>query len=101
MGKGFFEVPIAVNEPIKGYAPGSTERSKVLDAYKKMYNSTIDVAMYINGEDVKTGNTDTMSPPHDHQHIVGTYHKAEKKNIDTAISGALEARNTWANTPCV
>ena len=99
MGKGFFEVPIAVNEPIKGYAPGSAERTKVLDAYKKMYNSTIDVAMYINGEDVKTGNIDTMSPPHDHQHIVGTYHKAEKKNITTAISGALEARNTWANTP--
>ena len=64
-----------------------------------MYNSTIDVAMYINGEDVKTGNIDTMSPPHDHQHIVGTYHKAEKKNITTAISGALEARNTWANLP--
>ena len=99
MGKGFFEVPIAVNEPIKGYAPGSAERTKVLDAYKKMYNSTIDVPMYINGEDVKTGNIDTMSPPHDHQHIVGTYHKAEKKNIDTAILGALEARNTWANTP--
>ena len=99
MGKGFFEVPIAVNEPIKGYAPGSPERTKALDAYKKMYNSTIDVAMYINGEDVKTGNIDTMSPPHDHQHIVGTYHKAEKKNIDTAILGALEARNTWANTP--
>ena len=100
MGKGFFEVPIAVNEPIKGYAPGSPERTKALDAYKKMYNSTIDVPMYINGEDVKTGNIDTMSPPHDHQHIVGTYHKAEKKNIDTAILGALEARNTWANTPC-
>ena len=99
MGKGFFEVPIAVNEPIKGYAPGSSERTKVLDAYKKMYNSTIDVAMYINGEDVKTGNIDTMSPPHDHQHIVGTYHKAEKKNITTAISGALEVRNTWANLP--
>ena len=99
MGKGFFEVPIAVNEPIKGYAPGSPERTKALDAYKKMYNSTIDVPMYINGEDVKTGNIDTMSPPHDHQHIVGTYHKAEKKNIDTAILGALEARNIWANTP--
>ena len=99
MGKGFFEVPIAVNEPIKGYAPGSTERTKVLDAYKKMCNSTIDVAMYINGVDVKTGNINTMSPPHDHQHIVGTYHKAEKKNITSAISGALEARNTWANTP--
>ena len=50
---------------------------------------------YINGEDVKTGNIDTMSPPHDHQHIVGTYHKAEKKNITTAISGALEAISLW------
>ncbi len=99
MGKGFFEVPIAVNEPIKGFAPGSPERSEVLDAYKKMYNSTIDVAMYINGEDVKTGDTGTMSPPHDHQHIVGTYHKAEKKHIDSAISTALEAREKWANTP--
>lgn len=99
MGKGFFEVPIAVNEPIKGYAPGSAERTKVLDAYKKMYNSTIDVAMYINGEDVKTNNIDRMSPPHDHQHIVGTYHKAEKKHIETAISGALVAREKWANTP--
>ena len=99
MGKGFFEVPIAVNEPIKGFAPGSPERLEVLDAYKKMYNSTIDVAMYINGEDVRTGDTGTMSPPHDHQHIVGTYHKAEKKHIETAISTALEARKKWANTP--
>jgi 1-pyrroline-5-carboxylate dehydrogenase len=99
MGKGFFEVPIAVNEPIKEFAPGSPERSEVQDAYKKMYNSTIDVAMYINGEDVKTGDTDRMSPPHDHQHIVGTYHRAEKKHIDTAIAGALEAREKWANTP--
>jgi 1-pyrroline-5-carboxylate dehydrogenase len=99
MGKGFFEVPIAVNEPIKGYAPGSAERTEVLDVYKKMYNSTIDVAMYINGEDVRTGNINRMSPPHDHQHIVGTYHKAEKKHIETAISGALVAREKWANTP--
>ena len=99
MGKGFFEVPIAVNEQIKGYAPGSLERTEVLDVYKKMYNSTIDVAMYINGKDVKTGNIDRMSPPHDHQHIVGTYHKAEKKHIETAISGALVAREKWANTP--
>ena len=28
MGKGFFEVPIAVNEPIKGYAPGSQNAQK-------------------------------------------------------------------------
>ena len=99
MGKGFFEVPIAVNEPIKDYAPGSPERAAVSATYKKMYNSTIDVPMYINGEDVKTGDTGAMSPPHDHKHNLGTYHRAEKKHIESAISTALAARTKWANTP--
>ena len=99
MGKGFFNVPIAVNEPVKSYAPGSPEREAVLKAYKEMINTTIDVPMYINGKDVTTGNTRTMSPPHDHKHVVGTYHLAEKKHVDEAIATALEARKTWANTP--
>ena len=99
MGKGFFEVPIAVNEPIKGYAPGSPERKEVLETYKKMYKSTIDVPLYINGKDVKTGDTATMSPPHDHQHIVGTYHRATKKNVEDAIATALEARKKWSKMP--
>ncbi|WP_298536085.1 L-glutamate gamma-semialdehyde dehydrogenase [uncultured Algibacter sp.] len=99
MGKGFFNVPIAVNEPVKSYAPGSPERAAVLDAYKTMFNSKIDVPLYINGEDVITGNTRTMSPPHDHQHVVGTYHLAEQSHIDDAISTALEARKTWSQMP--
>lgn len=99
MGKGFFNVPIAVNEPVKSYAPGSPERDAVLEAYKNMFNSKIDVPLYINGENIKTGNTRTMSPPHDHQHIVGTYHLAEQKNIDNAISTALEARKSWSKIP--
>ena len=93
MGKGFFNVPIAVNEPVKSYAPGSAERAHVLEAYTTMFNSNIDVPLYINGEDVKTGNTRTMSPPHDHQHVVGTYHIAAQSHIDDAIATALEARN--------
>jgi len=99
MGKGFFEVPIALNEPILAYAPGSPEREEVSNTYKKMYNSTIDVPMYINGKDVSTGDTSTMSPPHDHQHILGTYHKAEKIHIESAIATALEARKKWSRTP--
>ena len=99
MGKGFFNVPIAVNEPVKSYAPGSPERAAVLDAYKTMFNGKIDVPMYINGQDVKTEKTQTMSPPHDHKHVVGTHAIAEKKHIDQAISTALEARTAWADTP--
>ena len=99
MGKGFFNVPIAINEPVKSYAPGTPERAAVKKAYSEMFNSTIDVPLYINGKDISTGNTRTMSPPHDHKHIVGTYHLAEKKHIDEAISTALEARKKWSKTP--
>ncbi len=99
MGKGFFNVPIAVNEPVKSYAPGSPERDAVLKAYKDMFNSKVDVPLYINGENITTGNTRTMSPPHDHQHVVGTYHLAEQKHIDDAISTALEARKSWSQMP--
>ncbi len=99
MGKGFFNVPIAVNEPVKSYAPGSPEREAVLAAYNEMWNTTIDVPLYINGKNVSTGNTKTMSAPHDHQHVVGTYHLAEKSNVEDAISTALEARKTWSQLP--
>ena len=99
MGKGFFKVPVAINEPVLSYAPGSRERKNVLSAYKSMYNSTTEVPLFINGVYVKSGVTQTMSPPHDHQHIVGTYHIANQKHVEQAISTALEARKTWAELP--
>ncbi|MDP5081040.1 MAG: L-glutamate gamma-semialdehyde dehydrogenase [Winogradskyella sp.] len=99
MGKGFFNVPVAVNETVMSYAPGSPERKAVQEAYKAMFNSKVEVPLYINGEDVKTGNTRTMSPPHDHQHSVGEYHLAEQKHVDAAIATALEARKEWSQIP--
>ena len=99
MGKGFFNVPVAINEPVKSYAPGSPEREAVAKAYKTMFNSKTEVPMYINGKTIKTGNTRTMSPPHDHQHIVGEYHLAEQSHVDEAISTALEARKSWSQLP--
>ncbi|WP_339836506.1 L-glutamate gamma-semialdehyde dehydrogenase [uncultured Flavobacterium sp.] len=99
MPKGFFHVPKAVNEPVKSYAPNSPEKAAVLAAYKKMWNETIDVPMYIGSEEVRTDNTKTMSAPHDHQHIVGKYHLAEKSHVDEAIASALEARKKWSQMP--
>ncbi|MGA9326413.1 MAG: L-glutamate gamma-semialdehyde dehydrogenase [Salegentibacter sp.] len=96
MGKGFFQVPIAVNEPVKTYAPGSPEREEVLKAYKELYNKEIEVPLYIGSEEVKTGDTATMHPPHDHQHKLGVYHKASKENVQKAIDTALKAREKWA-----
>ncbi len=97
MARGFFNVPKAVNEPVKEYAPGSQEREEVLATYKEMFHSNIDVPMHINGEEVRTGNTKNITPPHDHQHVVGQYHTADKSHVDAAISTALAAREAWSN----
>ena len=99
MPKGFFHVPKAVNEPVKSYAPNSPEKAAVLAAYKTMWNEKIDVPNYIGSNEIRTGNTKNMTAPHDHKHVVGSYHLAEKKHIETAITTALEARTAWANMP--
>ncbi|MCC4229151.1 L-glutamate gamma-semialdehyde dehydrogenase [Zunongwangia profunda] len=96
MGKGFFHVPKAVNEPVKTYAPGTPEREEVLLTYKELYNTKFDVPLYIGSEEIRTGKTATINPPHDHKHECGVYHLAEKKHIEKAIDTALEARKKWA-----
>lgn len=99
MLKGFFHVPKAINEPVKSYAPNSPEKAAVLAAYKEMWNKQIDVPLYIGNEEIRTGNTRYMSSPHDHKHIVGTYHLAEKSHIEKAIANALASRKAWAAMP--
>ncbi|WP_297763323.1 L-glutamate gamma-semialdehyde dehydrogenase [uncultured Muriicola sp.] len=97
MGKGFFQVPVAVNEPIKGFAPGSPEREAVLKQYKAYFKGAADIPLFIGSKEIRTGNTKPLSPPHDHKHKVGQYHIAAKKHVTEAINVALEARSEWAD----
>ncbi|MBZ9651338.1 L-glutamate gamma-semialdehyde dehydrogenase [Psychroflexus montanilacus] len=99
MGKGYFQVPTAINEPIKTYAPGSPERASIEKMYKKIYNEKAEIPLYIGKEEIKTGHTKSIRPPHDHQHEVGIYHNAEEKHVEQAIDTALEARKEWAKLP--
>ncbi len=97
MSTGFFKVPKAKNEIVKSYRPGSSERKNVIKTYHEMINSFAEVPMYINGKDVKSKNKKTISPPHDHQKIIGEYYIAEPEHIDQAIDSALAAKENWAN----
>jgi len=99
MATGFYNVPIAVNEPVKSYAPNSPEREELLATYKEMYNKVVDIPFYIGGLAVRSGKTVSIHPPHDHQHTVGSYHTAEKHHIEKAVENAVEARKKWAATP--
>ena len=99
MGKGFFEDPLAINEPIKSYAPGSPERDEVLKQYKEYFDGSLEVPLYIGSDELRTSNTRTMSPPHDHKHVLGKYHLAEKSHVSLAIENALKSRTAWASLP--
>ena len=97
MPKAVYTVPFPDNEPVKAYANGSAERESLLAKYKEMYGQTIDVPMYIGAEEVRTNNKISMSPPHDHKHILGHFNMGDKSHVEAAIDEALKAREAWAN----
>jgi 1-pyrroline-5-carboxylate dehydrogenase len=100
MSNALFKVPTAINEPVKEYAPGSTEHTSLIAKYKEMYNqSPIDVPMYINGEEVRTNNKIPMSPPHEHGKILGHFNYGDASHVNAAINSAMDAREEWANLP--
>ena len=99
MSNSIPQVPFPSNEPILSYAPDSSEKNEVLKMYNSMFNKTIEIPMRIGSINVKTGDLGSMSPPHDHNQLLGNYHKATKKNIEDAISIALKARTAWSKMP--
>ena len=97
MSNGFYKVPIAVNEPVKQYAQGSNERAELLSEYKRMYNTTVDIPMYIGDKQVFSKDKRNLTPPHDHKHVIGTSNYGSKKEVREAIDAAMTAKNKWAN----
>jgi 1-pyrroline-5-carboxylate dehydrogenase len=100
MSNSISTVPVAVNEPVKAYAPGSPERESLLSTYKQMYNQApIDIPMYIGAEKVFTANKKSLTPPHEHSKVLGTYNQGDQSHVDKAIEAALKAKEAWANLP--
>lgn len=99
MSNAYFTIPTPINEPVLNYAPGSPERAAVAAQYKKYYEGHADIPMYVGGAEVRTDNTRNITPPHDHQHVVGHYHLADEAIVDHAISNALASRKAWVDTP--
>lgn len=99
MNNAIFTPPVAKNEPIYSYAPGSKERELLQRAIADLRAKEIDVPMYIGGEKVTTGDRRRMSPPHDHKHTLGHFHYGNATHVKQAIDSALAARKKWAALP--
>ncbi|MBP6428463.1 MAG: L-glutamate gamma-semialdehyde dehydrogenase [Bacteroidia bacterium] len=96
MSNGIYQVPVAINEPVLNYAPGSPERASIKAALKKMRSEVRDIPMYIDGKAVRSEKQGQIRPPHDHQAVVGNYHVGNKSHVEAAIKAALAARGNWA-----
>ncbi|MDG1476824.1 MAG: aldehyde dehydrogenase family protein, partial [Vicingaceae bacterium] len=99
MANAYFNVPVADNEPVLGYAPGSSEKEELQAVYAEMKESQIDAPMFIGNKEVTTDNKVSMHPPHDHKHLLGHFNMGTGAHVTQAIDAALAARTEWANTP--
>ncbi len=99
MSNAYFKVPAPINEPIKSYAPGSPEKAALKARIAELKAMTIDVPLIIGGEEIRTGDTAEMRIPHDHAHVLGTYHRASEKEVNMAVEAAIAAQTAWAAMP--
>jgi len=97
MSKAISQVPLAINEPVRSYEPGSDEVKSLIATYKEMWKEKVNIPMVIGGKEVKTGDEVVITSPQDHQHNLGVYHKGTMQHVDDAINAALAAKEKWNN----
>ena len=89
----------AENEPVLGYKKGSKERLNVEKTYNEMFNSKVDIPLYIGSDEILTNDRKNILPPHDHKNIVGTYSQANENHVNDAIKNLLDNKKSWSETP--
>ena len=100
MSNGIFTLPDPYNEPVRDYAPGSPERAQPEGPrWRSWIRPQIEIPLIIGGKEVRTGNTGTVVKPHDHEHVLATYHKAGADEVAAAIDAAQQAHREWSRTP--
>ena len=99
MANAFFEVPIAINEPVLSYAPGSPEKAELKAELAALKAKETAIPMYIGGRKITTKNKVTIRPPHEIKHKLGYFYKGNSTHVEQAIKAALKAKPAWAAMP--
>ena len=98
MRNAIINFPLPQNEPVKGYLKGSPERVALEAELERQKNIVVDIPIIIGGKEIRTGDTGEVRCPHDHKHVLATYHKVGEKEIQLAIDTAMEAWKEWSKT---
>lgn len=96
MSNGFFNLPKAVNEPVREYSQGSYERDVLKKTLQEFKSTTVEIPQYIGGQKVYTNNKVKITPPHNHQHVLGYFHEGNAEHVENAIKAALQTKTAWS-----
>lgn len=97
MNNAIFTFESPKNEPILQYAKGSPERIAVEQELERLSNMQIEIPLIIGGKEIKTGRLGQVVMPHDHAHVLATYHQAGEAEVNMAIEAAMAAKEQWEN----
>ncbi|MPM05148.1 1-pyrroline-5-carboxylate dehydrogenase [bioreactor metagenome] len=98
MNNAIFDFENPQNETILNYSPGSSERILLTHELKNLDSARIEIPLIINGKEVTTGKLGKVVMPHDHGHVLASYHMATDKEVKMAIDAAMKAHESWAGT---
>ncbi len=93
---GVIKIPRPTNEPVMIFAPGSPEKVSLKSELTRMLGEEIEIPLIIGGKEIRTGNFAECRCPHDHNHLLGRYHKAGPDEITMAVIEAKKAWKDWS-----
>ena len=94
-----FDKPI--NEPVKDYSPGSSEKELLKQKLSELRSQQIEVPLIIDGNEIKTDNTSTINMPHNHEIQLGKFYMAGQDEVDLAIESNLKAWQSWSKVTLI
>lgn len=97
MNNAVYNFQTPQNEPVLSYLKGSPERDGIEKELLKQVQQQIEIPLIIGGKEIRTGDTDTVVMPHNHGHVLATYHKAGPKEVEMAAKAAVEAHRGWSS----
>ena len=92
-------IPKPINEPIRNYEPGSPEKASLKEKLAELSQKEIEIPLIIGGQEIRTGDTGKCIMPHNHGHVLATFHQAGEKEVTQAIESAQVAWKQWSTTP--
>jgi 1-pyrroline-5-carboxylate dehydrogenase len=96
MLNGIPPIPTPVNEPVLNYAPGSPERASLERRLRQMMSEQVEMPAIIGGREVRTGRLAKAVCPHDHAHVLGTFHECAAPEVEQAVEAARAAFADWS-----